>query len=70
MGQSRSRGPLIAQQNHYYSDKLKLNNPAVSFEKLLDLKVSGKINTFILLNPQVAIVGCDDGIISILNRYL
>lgn len=60
---------MIAQQNHYYSDKLKLNNPNITFEKLLDLKVPGKINTFIVLNPQVAIVGCDDGVISILNRY-
>lgn len=59
----------MAQQNHYYSDKLKLNKPVISFEKLLDLKVPGEISTFIVLNPQVAIVGCQDGVISILNRW-
>lgn len=62
------RAPLIAQQNHYYSDKLKLNNPIIKFEKLLDLKVPGKMTTFIVLNPQVAVIGCDDGVISILSR--
>lgn len=65
---SKSRGPLIAQQNHYYSDKLKLDNPKIEFQKILDLKVPGKIRTLIVMNPKVIIVGCDDGVISILNR--
>ena len=66
---SKSKGPLIAQQNHYYSDKLKLNNPTINFEKLLDIKVNGNITTFIVMNPKVVIVGCDNGVMAILNRY-
>lgn len=66
----RSKGPLIAQQNHYYSDKLKLDNASVRFEKMLDLKINGNITTFIVMNPKVVIVGSDNGTMAILNRYL
>lgn len=65
---SKSNGPLIAQQNHYYSDKLKLNNPTIKFEKMLDLKVPSKITTFVVMSPKIAIVGCENGSMAILQR--